>query len=69
MVLVYLPTKLGHKNGINVSKYTSTMDHLGWLVIDFLHPVEFSRYSDILRQLLGENLSLTIQLENGDNLT
>jgi len=28
-VLEYLPTKLGHKNGVNVSKYSSTMEHLG----------------------------------------
>ena len=29
MVLVYLPTKLGHKYGVNVGKCTSTMDDLG----------------------------------------
>ena len=30
MVLVYLPTKLAHKNGVNVGKYSSTMEHMGW---------------------------------------
>ena len=29
MVLVYLPTKLGHLQGFYVGKYTSTMDDLG----------------------------------------
>jgi hypothetical protein len=29
MVLVYLPTKLGDKNGVNVGKYSSTMEHMG----------------------------------------
>ena len=42
MVLAYLTTKLGFKNGINVSKYASTMDHLG-NVINKLHD-HFSRY-------------------------
>ena len=30
MVLAYLPTKLGHKYGVNVCKYSSTMEHLGY---------------------------------------
>ena len=30
MVLVYLPTKLGHKYGVNVGKYSSTMEFIGW---------------------------------------
>ena len=30
MVLVYLPTKLGHLWGFYVGKYTSTMDDLGY---------------------------------------
>jgi hypothetical protein len=29
MVLEYLPTKLGHKNGVNDGKYSSTMEHMG----------------------------------------
>ena len=29
MVLEYLPTWLGHKYGVNVGKYSSTMEHLG----------------------------------------
>ena len=32
MVLVYLPTKLGHLWGFYVGKYTSTMDDLGIIV-------------------------------------
>ena len=30
MVLVYSPTKLAHKNGVNVGKYSSTMERLGY---------------------------------------
>ena len=33
MVLVYLSTKLGHKNGANVGKYSSTMDPVGVILI------------------------------------
>ena len=29
MVLEYLPAKLGHKHGVNVGKYSSTMEHMG----------------------------------------
>ena len=32
MVLEYLPTKLGHKKGVNVGKYTSTMEHWGSII-------------------------------------
>ena len=31
MVLEYLPTKLSDFGGFNVGKYSSTMEHMGWL--------------------------------------
>ena len=33
MVLAYLTTKLGHLWGFYVGKYTSTMDHMGYIWI------------------------------------
>ena len=37
MVLVYLPTKLGHYWGFYVGQYTSTMEHMG-IDIHFSRP-------------------------------
>ena len=34
MVLEYLPTKLGQFGGFYVGKYSSTMGHLGLIIID-----------------------------------
>jgi hypothetical protein len=34
MVLVYLPTKLGHKNGVNVGKYSIHWAYGSWIILD-----------------------------------
>ena len=31
--MVYLPTKLGHLKKVNVGKYSSTMEHMGYGLI------------------------------------
>jgi hypothetical protein len=35
MVLVFLPTKLGHKKKVNVG-YSSTMEHMGWMTLSHI---------------------------------
>ena len=51
-VLEYLPTKLGHKNGVNVSKYSSTMEHLG------LRMVHAEKIRVSMNKFLGWNYGL-----------
>ena len=36
MVLVFLPTELGHKKKVNVGKYSSTMEHMGWITLSHI---------------------------------
>ena len=45
MVLEDLPTKLGHMNGVNVGKCSSTMEHMG--------KDHISQHSDPLQGLIG----------------
>ena len=62
MVLVYLPTKLGHLWGFYVGKYTSTMDDLGMVnIYRIVCPKDISHHS-ILELTKLNQLSYTIDI-------
>ena len=48
MVLVYLPTKLGDFVRVNVGKYSSTMEHMEYVILFWGIPLLFADKSHLI---------------------